>query len=139
MAGLWLIRRVIRPHARFAGEASVEKLSADEYLWRETGQLALAAGGNIEAHRLFKYRLDRQQQSIAVYYADGPQSGDLLHVFTSGPSANHVMRHTHICGPDTYRAILRLENIDAFRLSYLVTGPSKRYSIASALKRVVRS
>jgi hypothetical protein len=138
LAGLWRIRRAIRPHARFEGAAAVEALSADAYLWREHGTLTLADGTVCRARRVYRYEINRRTRTIQVSLGDGTQEGGLLHVFAIPPDGTgaHRLRHKHLCAPDAYCAQLSVASQDLFRLSYVVAGPQKSYSIASVCRRL---
>ncbi len=136
LAGQWRIARAIRPHARFHGVATVTREADDDYLWREAGALVLPDRRLSNTHRAYRYRIDPLTKSVTVLYADGAQAGDLLHAFTPDEMRHGAMRHTHQCPPDTYRALLRIESADKFRLSYVIEGPRKNYSIASICERI---
>lgn len=136
LAGRWRITRAIRPHARFEGIATVAGDADGGYLWREAGSLIMPDRRLSNTHRAYRYRIDRDAKTVSIFYADGAQDGDLLHAFTPDATRHGAMRHTHHCPPDHYRALLRVEGADKFRLSYVIKGPRKNYSIASICERI---
>jgi hypothetical protein len=134
LAGRWRIRRVILGQGRLEGIGEAVALGDGRFAWREEGDLRLASGTRLRAHRRYAYRIDAAARVIECFYDDGPQAGQLLHRFAFG-QRQRLARHRHECAPDLYLAKLRLAGPDCFQLSYRVRGPRKDYAMSTICLR----
>lgn len=135
IAGVWAIRRTIRPHGRFTGLAEVRAMGGGAFAWREAGDLRLAGGAVLKAERRYIYHVGPEPGAIVIRFDDGPGAGELLHRFVFDGAAR-TARHRHPCPPDVYDAKMTLIGADQFRLTYRVSGPRKDYVMTSSYRRV---
>jgi hypothetical protein len=128
--GVWEITREViegtGARARFAGQA-VWTATGHGAHYAETGVLRLESAPPMTAERRYVWHPD-----LSVYFEDGR----FFHrVPASGGQA------THFCDPDTYDVDYDFSDWDfsdwpQFRLSYVVRGPRKDYTLRSHYRRV---
>jgi len=140
LCGQWILRRCIPKKAIFHGDASFEQQAKDSLLYKESGKLEIKNGPVLDAHRQFEYRLVDDQ--IHILYADGPESGTVLHElsFYPVPASNVKLsaRHVHICGHDKYDLTFLILDNNYFNSCYNIRGPEKNYRIITYYNRKIR-
>lgn len=130
LTGRWRIaRRISDTRAGLVGRLTgwaVFTPSADGLIHDETGDLSFGA---YQGQAVRRYRLSFDGSSAMVHHADG----SLFHPLdlTSG-----VADILHRCGEDTYRGRYRVLGENRFVVSWQVTGPRKRYRLATSYLRV---
>lgn len=136
LVGEWKLHRQIVPFGSLTGGASFVAQSAARLHYTETGILRLDGGaGSTEARRCFSYRWEHG--AINVYFADGPQDGQLFHVLSFDDAISATA--SHHCVADLYRTTYRFELPARFSVEHHVTGPHKRYVSTSLYTRAVDS
>ena len=100
--------------------------SADGLVHDETGDLSFGA---YQGNAVRRYHLTIADPSIGtVHHADGT----LFHALDLTSGMADIL---HRCGEDTYRGRYRVLDESWFTVSWQVTGPRKRYRLATSLRR----
>jgi hypothetical protein len=130
LAGPWRITRRIhdvRQHltGRLTGSATFAP-APQGLMYGEAGLLRFGAYQG-EAARRYLFAFDRAG-ATSVHYADG----SLFHPLNLSVGKDDIRHH---CGEDHYRGRYRVLNANAFAVSWDVTGPRKRYRMATLYTR----
>ena len=132
LQGDWALHRVIKPGGVMQGRAVFNKAGENTYDYQERGQLIV--DGNtpaLESTRQYTYRLI--DGDIQVYYADGPDKGDLFHALSF--SGEDKANAEHLCVNDLYVSEYDFRLPHNFQITHRVTGPKKDYVSVTDFKR----
>jgi hypothetical protein len=119
--------------------------------YRESGQMTLfAAAKAVSFSRAFDYFIGIEAHAdeaetperkaapcVQVFFADGPQSGELYQTYFFDASAR-VLRpdSTHLCLADRYNSEYRLTSGQQFDLDTVIAGPQKDYVLHTSFIRL---
>lgn len=157
MQGTWILQRKIdsrhssMPGGSFIGTAHfhprspTDALYSAEYLYTEEGTLTMDNGMSFPATRRYVYRYDEKTDTVTAWFTedDGLTVSNLFNTweFFAPDDTYHgwLAKGSHWCSPDTYKNScefrFRGASLEAFGITYDVSGPKKDYSHESWYKR----
>lgn len=124
LKGVWRLERFISPGGHMSGEATFAPISDIEYHYTEQGILTLDHGDVIEdVKRSYIYKV--KNETIQIYYNDGPDQGELFQVLVFYNS--NEAQAEHLCGADLYKSEYSFDFPSSFQITHHVNGPKKNY------------
>lgn len=128
-AGEWALSRQIADakygqNGKMIGKVSFAARDGG-LIYRETGQLTLAAGAVMQAER--SYLWDADDTGIVVRFADGAP----FHRFDP---VGQVQGTAHLCGDDWYNVTYDFTAWPNWQAKWVVTGPRKDYTSVTRYK-----
>lgn len=135
LEGAWTFERTIAGMAEASGTARFTRQGTDKYAYRESAQVKLANGRELQASREYFYR--RHAAGFDVWFAEEPPR--LFHLVRLTRDANGLRANaSHLCGLDHYRSRYAFLDDGSFVVEHRVEGPAKDYLIATLYRRPVK-
>lgn len=131
--GMWKIDRIIKPGGVMTGQVEFRPVSETQYHYTEQGRLTTEAGNVIEdVTRAYIYKFENN--TIQIYYADGPDNGALFQTLNFIDKSCATAEH--FCGQDLYKSEYQFNFADSFTIRHIVTGPKKDYVSETVFTRL---
>jgi hypothetical protein len=131
--GMWKIDRIIKPGGVMTGQAEFRPVSKTQYHYTERGRLTTEAGDVIEdVTRAYIYKFE--DNTIQIYYADGPDNGALFQTLNFIDESCATAEH--LCGQDLYKSEYQFNFPDSFTIKHVVKGPKKDYVSETVFTRL---
>ena len=136
LEGRWSLERIIEGQATMEGIATFTRDGADALAYHEEGQVRLAHGQVLKAHR--EYRFERAPGGFTVLFAEAlPQLSRLFHrIELMHDRAALTGKAVHLCTPDTYDSSYQFLPDGSFVIRHAVRGPRKDYVSTTTFRRL---
>ena len=134
IAGTYSFKRhVSDPGVVVTGVARLELQEDGSLLWQEDGAYQWQG---LDYTCTQRWRLMDQNQVLTVLRVPYNQQESLLHTFDVNTRSGDVLRHTHVCGQDTYDTEWIIDVQGIIEINYSVFGPKKKYTIKSVYNKI---
>ncbi|QQN65027.1 hypothetical protein JIR23_04215 [Bradyrhizobium diazoefficiens] len=134
LIGSWSFDRLIEGQGTMQGLAIFTPLNAESLAYREQGTLKLSNGTALQAER--EYIFSKSDQGFEVFFKENPPR--LFHEVSLSASVAGELSGSagHLCNLDHYQSTYTFLADGGFVVRHVVSGPRKRYTIATAYARV---